>query len=116
MPGLDDSRDAAVKPSQRANTPASEPRLLVLVERWLRPADRLDYLISRWIGAVPSEVNRSMPRRASMPNDNLLSEIPMVIGRYLRAEYDLAQPIPLRLIDLVEQLEQGNPVSKGRAQ
>jgi hypothetical protein len=68
-------------------------------ERCLRPADRLDYAIRRLVTPVPAEVNRSR-RRA------LLTNIQAAIGRYLFAEYDLAQPIPNRLTHLLIQLEQ----------
>jgi len=35
----------------------------------------------------------------------VLSEVQAAIGRYLRAEYDLAQPLPARLARLAKQLE-----------
>jgi hypothetical protein len=41
-----------------------------------------------------------------MLSNGLLSEVQAAIGRYLRADYDLAQPIPDRLVDLLRQLEQ----------
>jgi Anti-sigma factor NepR len=84
-------------------------------ERWLRPADRLDYAIRRWVTPVPPEVNppvaatREVSRSttAHAPrNEWLLTDIQAAIGRYLRAEYDLAQPIPDRLAHLLGQLEQ----------
>lgn len=106
MPNPDYKENAAVKPAPRANAPADESKLLALAERWLRPADKLDYLISRWVIPVSYEVRRSTPHRASMRNNRQLSEIPAAIGRYLQAEYDLAQPIPARLVDLVRQLDE----------
>jgi hypothetical protein len=75
-----------------------------LTEQWLRPADQLDYLIRRLVIPVRMEVYRSASRRPS--SDGSLSVIPSAIGQYLRAEYDLAQPIPSRLVDLVSQLDE----------
>jgi hypothetical protein len=106
MPKPNYRKNAAVKPAPRANAPANEPKLLALAERWLRPVDKLDTMISRWIIPLPFEVSRSTPHRASMQNNSQLSEIPAAIGRYLRAEYDLAQPIPARLVELVRQLDE----------
>ena len=92
----------AINLARRA--PADKAYLLAMDERWLRPVDRLDYMIRRWAIPVPLEVNRSAA--ASMLSNGLLSEVQAAIGRYLRAEYDLAQPIPDRLVDLLRQLEQ----------
>ena len=94
MPKQDDFRKDA----------ADKAYLVALAERWFRPVDRLDYMIRRWVIPVPLEVNRSTA--ASMRSNGLLSEVQAAIGRYLRAEYDLAQPIPGRLVDLLRQLEQ----------
>jgi Anti-sigma factor NepR len=93
-------------------TPADKAHLLALAERWIRPLDRLDYMIRRWAIPVPLEVNRSAA--ASMLSNGLLSEVQAAIGRYLRAEYDLAQPIPDRLVDLLRQLEQRGGVLRAR--
>jgi hypothetical protein len=99
-------------PGKRASIAA---RVLAYPEPWFRPADRLDLAIRRWI--IPPEVHqlvaatrrgesRSMPPRdLSMRN---FTEIHAAIGRYLRAQYDdlAQQPIPARLVDLLQQLEQ----------
>ena len=118
MPKHDDHRKNAAK-----------SQLLALAERGLQPADQLDYLIRRWVIPVYFEASRSvastplfrwsLPRKhsasrstphreASTWSNGLLSEVQAAIGRYLRAEYDLAQPIPARLVDLLRQLEQRN--------
>ncbi len=127
----DYGENATVKLARRANTSAYEARLLAAAERWLHFADQLDYLIGRWVIPVPygdsrsvaatplfrwslprkhsRAVSRSTPhRKASMRSNGLLSEVQAAIGRCLSAEYDLAQPIPDRLVDLVRQLEQRN--------
>ena len=41
--------------------------------------------------------------------DGSLNELQAAIGRWLSAEYDLEQPIPQRLVDLLRQLEQLEP-------
>jgi len=41
-----------------------------------------------------------------MRRDGLLNDLQAAIGQYLSAEYDLTQPIPARLADLLRQLEQ----------
>ena len=127
-----------VKLARRASTSADKAhllaaaeRLLAAAERWLHFADQLDYLIRRWVIPVPygdsrsvaptplfrwslprkhsRAVSRSTPhRKASMRSNGLLSEVQAAIGRCLSAEYDLAQPIPNRLVDLLRQLEQRN--------
>jgi hypothetical protein len=130
MAKLDDyGENAAVKLVRRANTCAYEARLLAAAERGLYFADQLDYLIRRWVIPVPHGDSRSVaatplfrwslpgkhsreasrstpPTMASMRSDGLLNEVQAAIGRCLSAEYDLAQPIPNRLVDLLRQLEQ----------
>jgi len=66
----------------------------ILAERGFRYADELDYLVRRWaIPDHPSQASRP-PATHPMQRDGLLSELQLVIGRCLQAEYDLAQPIP----------------------
>ena len=99
--------------NDQGKSASTAARVLAYPERWIRPADRLDLAIRRWLTLVPPEVNqsaatrgvsRSTPRRdVSMRN---FVEVQAAIGRYLRTEYDLAQPIPARLVDLLRQLEQ----------
>ena len=101
----------------RRTTPPKEgastaPR--VYPERWLRPADRLDLAIRRWATPMPPKVNQSVAATRAVSGSTArrdvstrdFAEVQAAIGRYLRAEYDLAQPIPARLVDLVRQLEQ----------
>jgi hypothetical protein len=106
MPSRDEyKKGAAVK---------SAPAKAALAERWLRPADQLDRMIRRWvipvgedsIGVIaPTSSQLSRPRTASTQITAALNEIQLAIGRGLRAEYDLAQPIPARVLDLLTQLE-----------
>jgi hypothetical protein len=129
-----------VKLARRSNTSAYQARVLAAAERGLHFADQLDYLIRRWIIPVPCGdrrligatpvvrwflsrkhsrgVSRPTPHwKASMRSNGLLNEVQAAIGRCLSAEYDLAQPIPNRLVDLLRQLEQrdGENGSKGIA-
>jgi hypothetical protein len=102
----------AIKQAHAASIPAS--RLYNWLERCLRPADRLDYAIRRWVIPVPPVVNRPVAARrgalASRSNVSrskvLLTDIQAAVGRCLLAEYDAAQPMPARLADLLRQLEQ----------
>jgi hypothetical protein len=99
--------------NDQGKSASTAARVLAYPERWFRPADRLDLAIRQWLTLVPPEVNqsaaaargvsRSTPRRdVSMRN---FVEVQAAVGRYLRTEYDLAQPIPARLVDLLRQLE-----------
>jgi len=104
----------AIKQAHSANIPAG--RLLTWPERCLRPADRLDYAIRQWVIPVPPVVNRPVvatrgaSQSASRSNVSgskaLLTDIQAAVGRCLRAEYDTAQSMPARLVDLLRQLEQ----------
>jgi hypothetical protein len=91
---------------------------LAVAERWLWPVDQLDYSIRRWVIPVSFEPSRggapiplfreSPPRKRSGGNgalNELFSGAQAAIGRCLRSEYDLAQPIPPRLVELLGQLE-----------
>jgi hypothetical protein len=66
-----------------------------LAERGLHYADELDYSVRRWVIAD----------HPSRRRDGLLSNLQLVIGRCLQAEYDLAQPMPARLAALVRDFE-----------
>jgi hypothetical protein len=128
----DDCREnAPVKRARRAN----KAYLLATAEYWLHFADQLDYLIRRWVIPVRYGVTRStaatpffrwsFPRKHSrgetrstshrealVRGNGLLNEVQAAFGQCLSAEYDLTQPIPDRLIDLLRQFEQQN----GKAQ
>jgi Anti-sigma factor NepR len=84
-------------------------RLLERVERWLRPADQLDYMIRRTVIQSAREplrgVSRSRAERLRCGTADRLREVQEAIGRCLRAQYDLAQPIPARLVELLRQLD-----------
>ena len=72
-----------------------------LAERGLRPVDRLDYSIRRWaIEDHPSRIGQSYPKETDAP----LSEIQRAIGRYLRAEYELTQPMSAQLVALIRKV------------
>ena len=68
----------------------------MLNQDWLH-SDRLD------------SVRRHVIPADDEARDGSLNEIQAAIGRWLSAEYDLAQPIPQRLVDLLRQLEQLEP-------
>jgi hypothetical protein len=56
----------------RANVLAHSARLLALAERWLLPADQLDYAIRRWLILVPVEDGtRSMPHKEASLRSSL---------------------------------------------
>jgi hypothetical protein len=120
----DDRESVRFEPTHRANMSADEAHLLDRAERWLRPADQLDYTIRRWMIPVPTSLETPsrgmigvMPHSEALVRSNIrLSEFQAAIGRYLRAQYDdLAQPIPARLVELLRQLEQRNSGAEGVA-
>ena len=88
------------------NTRAQVTSLLDRGERWLRPADRTDYLIRRRLVPVWHE--------ASAPQSTL-TEFQAEIGRRLRAAYDIALPVPPRLVDLLRELEGRSDAERGVA-
>jgi hypothetical protein len=104
----------AIKRARAANSPAG--RLPTWPERCLGPADRLDYAIRRWAIPVPPVVNvavaatrgpsQSAPHGDVSRSIVLLTEIQAAIARGLGAEYNTAQPVPVRLADLLRQFEQ----------
>ena len=76
-----------------------------LAERGLRYADELDYSVRRWV--IPDRLSQASRSPATYPRRGvgLLSDLQLVIGRCLQADYDLAQPIPDRLTTLVRAFE-----------
>ena len=124
---------------QPRKTAAQKGHVFDLGERGLRPANKIDYLIRRLVisdhpsdttGAFPTtapfrspsphqhpwELTRFAPHSATlMRRDGLLNDLQAAIGQYLSAEYDLTQPIPARLADLLRQLEQPSGRSEGLA-
>jgi hypothetical protein len=135
MPKPDGRRKSAPDVAGRISTPARTANLFVQTPRWLRPVDRLDYQIRRRLiplyvegswsvvasprfesslapGHFPG-TSGSMPMRVSSTRgQGVLSEVQAAIGRYLRSEYDVMQPMPTGLIDLLTQFEQRSDESK----
>jgi len=129
MSKQDDYEQNARATLSRRSSVRAGTALLALAERWLRPADQLDYMIRRWLIPVPFEANRSvastlhlrrslllkrsqsvaqsMPQ-ASMRSNGPLSEVQAAIGQRLRAEYAPERSIPARLANLLKQFEQRN--------
>jgi hypothetical protein len=121
---IDDRKSVGFELAHRANMCADEARLLDRAERWLHPADELDYAIRRWVIPVPAMpetpsggvIGPTPYSEASLRNNIRLSEFQAAIGRHLLAQYDdLAQPISARLAELLRQLEQQNRGSEGAA-
>jgi hypothetical protein len=83
-------KDAEIASSVR------KPRLLAWGERSLHAADQIDNLIRRWV--VPHD---PLGKGRARPSD-----VQRAVGQGLREEYDLTQPLPARLADLLRQLEQ----------
>ena len=101
----DDLRRPAAGQSWGVTASGHKAHWLTLAERGFRHADELDYLVRRWaIPDHPSQAGRS-PATYPKQRDGLLSELQLVIGRCLQAEYDLAQPVPDRLAALVRDIE-----------
>ncbi len=106
--------------------------LIAAAERCVHLADQVDYSIRRWmIRRTTRLIVRRRGRRAhanvglapasaagarfgaarqgcARRRDGALSEMQAAIARALGAEYDLAEPLPDRLADLLRQLEQRN--------
>ena len=88
---------------------------LALAERALRPVDRLDYAIRRYVSPIPFKKAPSIGLR-EVPF-GLQSSIPYAIGQYLRAQYAIERSLPSRLANLLREFEQrnnqGDPFAKG---
>jgi Anti-sigma factor NepR len=124
MAEQDDNRKSVGLEANRAKMFAVEAPLLDWAERWIRPADHLDYMIRRLVIPVPSfpgtpsrgAIGPAPHSEASVRSNSRLSEFQVAIGQYLRAQYDdLAQPIPARLVELLGQLAQRHSGSEGAA-
>ena len=75
-------------------------------EHRLHPADQLDYLVRRRL--IPIRFDAPAPRRKELPrNSGILSLIQGAIGERLRTMYDVAQPIPPRLLQEFERASPG---------
>jgi hypothetical protein len=89
---------------------ANMERVLAVAERWLRPADHLDYVVRRWLIPIPYQDRvRLMPHKeASIRSSGVLSDVQVTIGRHLRAQYALERSMPARLANLLREFEQRN--------
>ena len=113
MPDRDgNAKHAGANPADRAD--ASAAHLFAAAERCIHLADQVDYSIRRWLIPVHDEADRpaarasrAVPRaKAGWRREGALSDMQAAIARALGAEYDLAEPLPDRLADLLRQLQQ----------
>src|SRR5262245_32149109 len=99
----DHRKNAEVRMVPRGAIAADRTHLFALAERWLRPADQLDYIEAnrliatdpffRWSHKRSRGVSRSTPLAAlSKRGNGLLSEVRAVIGQYLRAKWECLSP------------------------
>jgi len=127
-PMLKLARKTGVGEARRDRSP--EKHGFDLGERWLGPANKLDYMIRRRVIADhPCDSDHAFARAArfrssaaSPPSsweyarmtlhpavtrgNPVLNELQAAIGRCLSAEYDLTEPIPDRLMALLRRVEQ----------
>jgi hypothetical protein len=121
------ARKTGVGEARQDRPPAREKHAFDLGERWLGPANKLDYLIRRRVipdhpGDSDRAFARAPPFRCSSPapswefarmtrhspakrGNSALHELQAAIGRCLSAEYDfvISEPIPDRLMTLLRQ-------------
>ena len=95
---------AAMTGTKQTNIRALIDASLASGEKLLRPADRLDYLIRRWLIPIRLEPSARREEEAFLRSSVILTELQAAIGRCLRAEYDIAQPIPPRLLALANEV------------
>ena len=124
------ARKTEVGEARQGRSTVREKHAFDLGERWLGPANKLDYLIRRRVIADHPRDNdrtfaRAAPLQSSAPSspsswefarmtlhpavtrgNPVLNELQAAIGRCLSAEYDLAEPIPDRLMALLRRVEQ----------
>ena len=111
---------AAAEPTRRADSSAGKPALVTAAARCIKLADQVDYSIRRMVIAPDAGMERAAaaarlrsartgrapPRRAAaMRNRGALSALQSAIARALGAQYDVSEPLPDRLADLLRQLE-----------
>ena len=92
--------------TKQTNIRALIDALLARGEKLLRPADRLDYLIRQWLIPIRFEPSVRREEEALRRSSVILTELQAAIGRRLRAEYDIAQPIPPWLLALANKVIQ----------
>jgi hypothetical protein len=134
MPNRDGhAKHAGANPAHRAD--ASAAHLIAAAERFVHLADQVDYSIRRWViphdeadrpaaaapmrsslarQAAPAASGAAPRTKAGWRRERTLSEVQTAIARALGAEYDLAQPLPDRLADLLGQLEQRSGAGRYR--
>jgi hypothetical protein len=90
-------------------------RAIDAAERWLRPADQVDYLVRQWLVPVRFEepVTLTRPKKLSVQHTGLSSDVQHAIGQRLRAEYAVERSIPSRLAKLLREFEQRNGRAEG---
>ena len=110
MPEYVEHKEIAGEMFSPAGVLANMERVLAVAERWLRPADHLDYVVRRWLIPVRFEDRvRSKPHKeASIRSSGALSDVQMTIGRHLHAQYALERSMPTRLANLLREFEQRN--------
>ena len=93
-----------MQPACRSDLAVRMASLLARAEGWLRPADQLDYAIRRWL--IPIRLETTAPdQRIFVKSSGLSRDLLAHIGSCLRAQYNLAQPIPHQLNDLLQEFE-----------
>ena len=111
-------------PVRHGDAKHAAAHLIAAAGRCVHVANQVDYSIRRWMIPAHDEPDRPVaaaararsavvrqaspvPRaKASRPQRaGALSEVQVAIARALGAEYDLAEPLPNRLADLLRQLE-----------
>jgi hypothetical protein len=78
------------------------------IRRWVIPADETDRPAAAAAGsraAVPRRPGSAPRGKVSRQRAGTLSDVQAAIARALGAEYDLEQPLPERLADLLRQLD-----------
>ena len=82
--------NAAAKRVPRGAMAADKGQFFALAERWLRPADQLDYMIRRWLIPVSFEPNRliASPVVAQAPTNHGMDGL--VIGGLSRLRFGIA--------------------------
>jgi hypothetical protein len=90
-------------------------RVVAEAERWLRPVDRFDYLVRRWLIPVRFEepTQSRTPNKVLVQHKGLSSDIQRAIGQSLRAQNALEGSLPARLAKLLREFEQRNSRTGG---
>jgi len=91
--------------------------VLAVAQRWLRPADQLDYVVRRWLIPVAFDegIRPMRHKEASIRRSGLSSDIQQAIGQRLRAQYAVERSIPPQLANLLKELERRSKEPKATA-